>query len=62
MTDNTFKLDAVTLPVKYLALCKIMSDLTNSSMGEIDTQVEMFILETSFEATEIPEGEVHLNG
>ena len=56
------KLDAVTLPTKYIALCKIMSDLTDTSIGEIDTQVEMFIVETCFEATEIPEEEVHLNG
>jgi hypothetical protein len=60
--SNPLRLDALTLPVKYLALCKIMGDLTDTTVGEIDTQVEMFILETSFEATEVPEEEVHLNG
>jgi hypothetical protein len=58
----SLQLDEHTLPTKYIALCKIMADLSDSSIEDIDRQVEMFILETSFEATEIPEGEVHLNG
>jgi len=59
MIEKPIQLDQHTLPIKYLALCKIMADLTDSSMEEVDTRVELFIVQTSFEESE---GEVHLNG
>ena len=64
MTDKTLKLDLVTLPTKYIALCEFTAQLMDSSAKDIDKQVELFIRLTSFEAseTEVPEEEVHLNG
>ena len=59
MTEKPIQLDQHTLPIKYLALCKIMADLTDTSMEEVDTRVELFIVQTSFEESE---EEVHLNG
>jgi len=62
--DKHLRLDLVTLPTKYIALCEFAGQMMNKSAKEIDEQVELFIVLTSFEATEteIPEEEVHLNG
>jgi hypothetical protein len=40
----------------------MMGDLTDCSIEEIDMKVQCFIVDTNFEANEIPEGETHLNG
>jgi len=62
MIDKPIQLDEHTLPIKYLALCKIMAELTDSSMEEVDVRVQFFIIDTAFEANETPEEEIHLNG
>ena len=58
------KLDAITLPTKYIALCKIMAELseTEDSIEDVDRKVELFIVETCFEALDVVGKEVHLNG
>ena len=58
----SLKLDGVASTTKYIALCKMMSDLTDRSIEEIDAEVEMFILEVQSEILDKIEGEVHLNG
>jgi len=62
--DKHLKLNLATLPTKYIALCEFAGQMMNKSAKEIDEQVELFIVLTSFEATEtdLPEEEVHLNG
>ena len=62
--DKSLQLDLATLPTKYIALCEFTAQLMDSSAKEVDEQVELFIMLTSFEAseTEPPEEEVHLNG
>ena len=62
--SNPLRLDALTLPVKYLALCKIMSEIseTEDSVEEVDRKVELFIVETNFQALDAGFEEVHLNG
>jgi len=62
--DKHLKLNLTTLPTKYIALCEFAGQMMNKSAKEIDEQVELFIVLTSFEATEtdLPEEEVHLNG
>jgi len=62
--DKHLKLNLATLPTKYIALCEFTGQMMNKSAKEIDEQVELFIVLTSFEATEtdLPEEEVHLNG
>ena len=65
MSENkSLQLDMKTLPTKYIALCEFTAQLMNSSAKEVDEQVELFIILTSFELneTEPPEEEVHLNG
>ena len=39
-----------------------MADLTDSSIEEIDAEVEMFILQVQSEILDRLEGEIHLNG
>ena len=58
----SLRLDGVASTTKYIALCKMMADLTDSSIEEIDAEVEMFILEVQSEILDKLEGEVHLNG
>ena len=60
----SLQLDALTLPIKYLALCKIMSELseTDDTIEDVDAKVEAFIIETSFQALDVGFEEVHLNG
>ena len=62
--DKSLQLDLETLPTKYIALCEFTAQLMDSNAKDIDKQVELFIRLTNFEAseTEVPEGEVHLNG
>ena len=64
MTDKTLKLNLETLPAKYIALCKIMSEIseTEDSIEEVDRKVELFIVETNFQALDVGFEEVHLNG
>ena len=59
---NPLRLDGVASTTKYIALCKMMEDLTGRSIEEIDAEVEMFILEVQSEILDRLEGEVHLNG
>lgn len=60
----SLQLDALTLPIKYLALCKIMSEIseTDDTIEDVDAKVEAFIIETSFQALDIGDEEIHLNG
>ena len=64
--DKSLQLDLETLPTKYIALCEFTAQLMDSSAKDIDSQVELFIMLTSFEVeaseTDLLEGEVHLNG
>jgi len=58
----SLQLDGVASTTKYIALCKMMADLTDSSIEEIDAEVEMFILRVQSEILDNLEGEIHLNG
>ena len=58
----SLQLDGVASTTKYIALCKMMVDLTDSSIEEIDAEVEMFILRVQSEILDNLEGEIHLNG
>jgi hypothetical protein len=62
--NNPLQLDALTLPIKYIALCKIMSEISESfeTIEEVDAKVELFIVETNFQALDVGFEEVHLNG
>ena len=64
MSDKSLQLDLATLPTKYIALCEFAAQLMDSSAKEVDEQVELFIMLTSFEASETEplEEEIHLNG
>jgi len=46
-------LELLTLPVKYLALCEILADLTESSIEEVNESVEAYIEAGHIEIEEI---------
>ncbi len=59
---ETIKIDVEQLPTKYLALCEILAELSESTIVDVDQAVDEYIQGGHFKVEEThlpPEGGLH---